>query len=288
MQNLGQAVKDAWGSMTNCPSDHVHECPFCKQVVPKLELEVLGIKKVVQPHCHCEVVNFEKGVNESVELKQRREIERKFSISSLGERFAESRFGAFNLREGAENAAKQAHSYAKSFGEYGENSLLIWGESGNGKSHLAAAVCHYLREREYIPVFMNVPELLERIRSTFRKSSKETEMEIMDAVRNCDLLVLDDIGSEKVSDWVLDVLFRIIDGRYRKKKPTLFTTNFSPTELLYRFMPTKPTYEDEIAAKRIHDRIVEVSIFVENKAKSYRMEKALQRAEELRKKSEPA
>lgn len=288
MQNLGQAVKDAWGSMTSCPSDIEHECPHCKQIVPKLTLTVLGVEKIVQPRCHCEVANYEKGVTESAELKYRREIERKFSISSLGERFAESRFGVFALREGVENAAKQAHSYAKSFGEYAENSLLIWGPSGNGKSHLAAAVCHFLKDKDYIPVFMNVPELLERIRNTFNRNTKETEMEIMDALRNCDLLVLDDIGSEKIGDWVLDVLFRIIDGRYRKKKPTLFTTNYSPTELLYRFMPKIPTFEDEIAAKRLHDRIVEVSIFVENKGSSYRMEKAVQRAEELKRQSESA
>lgn len=288
MMDLGKSLKEAVENMTNCPSDHVHECPHCKQIIPKMTFTILGVEKTVQPRCHCEVVALEKGISESAELKLRRDIERRFSISSLGERFAESRFGQFTLREGAENAAKQAHSYAKSFGEYGEHSLLIWGESGNGKSHLAAAVCHFLKEKEYLPVFVSVPELLERIRSTFNRSSKETEIEIMDALRNCDLLVMDDIGSERVGDWVLDVLFRIIDGRYRKKKPTLFTTNFSPTELLYRFMPNKPTYEDEIAAKRIHDRIIEVSIIVENKAKSYRMEKAIQRAEELRRKGESA
>jgi DNA replication protein DnaC len=88
---------------------------------------------------------------------------------------------------------------------------------------------------------------------------------------------MDDIGAEKISDWVLETLFRIIDGRYRAKKPTLFTTNFSPMELLNRFMPKKPSAEDEIAAKRIHDRIIEISTIVENKASSYRMEVAVNR-----------
>lgn len=282
MMDLGQSIREAWDSLTTSPSDEIHTCPVCKEVVPKRTFNVLGVEKTVQPRCHCEVKAQENSVDEAVELKYRREIERKFAISRLGERFQESRFNTFGSRDGSDDAAKLAHNYAKTFGEYGAESLLLWGEPGNGKSHLAAAICHFLKERDKMPVFVSVPELLERIRSTFNQRSKETEIEIMDALRNCDLLVMDDIGSEKVSDWVLDVLFRIIDGRYRKKKPTLFTTNFSPTDLLYRFMPAKPSTEDEIAAKRIHDRILEVSIIVENKAKSYRLEVAEQRAAKLK------
>ena len=277
MQDLGQALQETILTITASLSDE-HVCPHCHQVVPKMTIHVFGMEKTVQPRCRCEVLEFERGVTEAVERKEKNEIERKFSLDNLGERFQNCRFDTFILKEGNRKAAEMARGYAVNFGDYGGESLLIWGKPGNGKSHLAAAVCHEIRAKGKIPVFQTMPELLERIRNTFNKKSHESEREIMDALRECDLLVLDDIGAEKVTDWVLDVLFRIIDGRYRNKKPTMFTTNFSPTDLLYRFMPDRPTAEQEIAAKRIHDRVLEVSIIVENQAPSHRLEVAMDRA----------
>jgi DNA replication protein DnaC len=251
--------------------------------VPKKRLVVLGVEKIVQPVCRCEVEAWEREQDEMQERYRKAEVERKFAISSLGERFENCRFETFAKRPGTEKAFRLAYDYAERFELYGAESLLIWGAPGNGKSHLAAAVCHKLKERGKIPVFQTMTELLERIRATFGRQAKEQEREIMAALQDCDLLVLDDLGAEKVSDWTLDVLFRIIDGRYRQKKPTMFTTNFSPSELLDRFRMDKSSVEQEIAARRIHDRILEVSVIVENRATSYRREVAENRI----KKSDP-
>lgn len=279
MQSIGQALEIAITNMTNSHSEHV--CPHCEKVVPKLTISLLGHDKQVQPRCKCEIDEYEKGINQHVELKRKHDIERKFSLSKLGERFNSCTFDTFQRRDGTDKVERLAQEYASYFPQKGGESMTIWGDPGNGKSHLAAAVCHVLKARGYIPIFQSVPELLERVRSTFR-SQKESEKEIMDALRDCDLLVLDDIGAEKISDWVLEILFRIIDGRYRQKKPTLITTNFSPQELLNRFMPMHPSVEHEIAAKRLHDRIIEMNIIVENSATSYRMEVAKERAKGLR------
>ncbi|WP_020615778.1 ATP-binding protein [Paenibacillus daejeonensis] len=284
MMSVGEAMKEFVENMTNCPSDDVI-CPICDQVIPKLTIYPLGIPKVVQPACKCEVQKMEREVQESVELQRRNEIKRKFSISNLGERFDDCRFGTFKDRGGSDKPRRFAERYAENFPQDGGDSLLIWGESGNGKSHLAAAVCHVISAKGYVPVFQSVPELLERIRGTFRSKKNETEQEIMNALRDCDLLVLDDIGSEKVTDWVMDVMFRVIDGRYRQKKPTLFTTNFSPTGLLNQFLPDRPENCDEadkIKAKRLHDRILEASMIIENSASSYRLEVAKARAARYR------
>lgn len=271
MQSIGQALKEAITNMTPSPSDD-HICPYCEQLVPKLTIRLFGVEKVVQPRCKCEVEAYERGIQEAVERKQKNDIERKFSISSLGERFDHSTFEAFRSRSGAERAVTLSKQYADSFPTYGGEALLIYGEPGNGKSHLAAAVCHALKAKGHIPVFQSVPELLERIRHTFQSGkNKESEREIMNALLECDLLVLDDIGAEKVSDWVQDVLFRIVDGRYRQKKPIFYTSNLKPSELRERLGP------------RICDRVMETSIIVENKASSYRMEVAKTRFHEMAK-----
>lgn len=280
MQNLGQALKEAVESMTISPSDDYY-CPICEKLVPKKTVTILGVEKVVQPRCSCEIAAFEREIAEAEERKAQAEVERKFSLSSLGDRFKESTFDRFRGREGSDKVVDIARRYAGKFDREVGTSLLIWGEPGNGKSHLAAAICHDIKGRGFIPVFQSVPELLGRIRSTFNRQSKESEQEIMSAVLKCDLLVLDDIGAEKISDWVLESMFRIIDGRYRNKKPTLFTTNFTPTGLLYRFMPENANAEQEIAAKRIYDRILETSVIVENKSTSYRQEVAKERARRM-------
>lgn len=255
---------------TRFPSDQEHKCKYCGRIVPKLELDFWGVKKVVQPVCECESRAFDEEMKRFTEHERRREIERRFSISNVGKRFEESTFENFIQRPGSETAYKQAKKYALGFEEYESLSLLIWGTYGNGKSRLAAAVATALKDKGKTVVFQSVPELLERIRQTFNKNNTETEQQIMNALLQCDLLILDDIGAEKVTDWVSDVLFRIIDGRYRKNLPVLYTSNLKPAEL------------EEKLGRRIYDRILETTIPVQNKATSYREEQARARLAKLR------
>lgn len=203
-------------SINSASKDHI--CPHCEIVVPKMEITVLGQRRMVQPKCHCEVKAHEIELQRFTQGIEKREIEKKFALSTLGDRFRESIFDNFEKRLGSEKSFDMCCKYAQEFMHWAGDSLLIWGDYGNGKSHLGAAVYNYLHEQDYIVVFQSVPELLQRIRSTFG-NSKETESEIMSALLRCDLLILDDIGAEKVTDWVQDALFRIIDGRYRKNKP---------------------------------------------------------------------
>lgn len=242
-----------------------HICPHCEQLVPKKILNILGIEKVIQPRCKCEAENDDKERQAPVDLKAKRDIESRFSISSLGERFSDSTFDSFKPMEGTEKAYERCRDYAVTYNQQ-EEGLLIWGEYGNGKSHLVASIAHEIKSKGYTVVFQTLPELLERIRQTFNdRSNRETEKQIMDALLNCELLVLDDVGAEKVSDWVQDVLFRIVDGRYRKKKPILYTSNLKPSEL-----------KDRVGG-RIYDRMIETSIMVQNTATSYRMKIAEER-----------
>jgi len=254
-----------------------HVCPFCKCVVPRHEAVIpqLGIRRWVQPRCGCEVKAFEGEIQEAQSRLTNDKTRELFAVSNLGERFKETRFENFVMRTGAEKAFEQAKGYAAEFERWKESSLFLYGDPGNGKSFLAAAVANSLMERGRIVVFTTVADLLTRIRETFRqKGSKETEGQILNAVARCDLLILDDIGAEKASDWVAEELFKIIDGRYRDKKPIFYTSNLNPLALQGRF--------DPLQGNRIADRVLEMAVPVENKASSYRRETAIKRAETMK------
>ncbi|EJR71404.1 hypothetical protein IK9_06055 [Bacillus cereus VD166] len=244
-----------------------YTCEHCNKYIEAITVEVpqLRIKNKILPTCECVVEREEAKIREAQNFAKKREIEKLFSISNLGERFSKSTFEAFLDRNGSETAHKIAMKYVKTFKEWNGESLMIWGEPGNGKTHLAAAIVNELSKKGYIVVFQSVPELLQRIRSTFNSENKENETQIMRALLECDLLILDDIGAEKTTEWVEEKLFNIIDGRYRKELPTLYTSNLEPKELKHQ------------VGKRSYDRMVETSLTVKNEAASYRREIAKQR-----------
>lgn len=129
-----------------------------------------------------------------------------------------------NFKVGEYN--KQAFTYCTQFAQNfvkikNGQGMLLYGRSGTGKTHLACAVVNHLRQ-SYWTAFTHVPTLLERIR---------TENMPLSTLLNVDLLVLDDLGSERASDWTLERLLIIVDGRLNNLKPTIFTANFDDQDL---------------------------------------------------------
>lgn len=115
------------------------------------------------------------------------------------------------------------------------DSLYITGVRGTGKTHLAAAILRerVLDRRPHVSdiAWISVPDLLLKIRATFRDRSEQSESGIIEEYSDCKLLVLDDMGVEKTSEWSLQTLYTIIDRRYREERQTIITSNLSLDEL---------------------------------------------------------
>lgn len=235
-------------------------CPYCGQEVKAIQVEVFNKKYWVQPVCQCEKDVKKAEVERLIKAKEDNEIRSLFAISNVGDKYLSASFDNFSMRQGAEKAFKAAKYYAEHFEEFGAESLLLWGDVGNGKTHLAAAVHNYLIAQGKTVVFISMPELLGKIRATFNKNNNESEHQIMKALMICDLLIIDDLGAEKPSDWVLETVFQIFDGRSRRQKPLMATSNLNPKDL-----------PDQIG-KRIPDRLIEMSQPIKNEATSYRRE----------------
>jgi len=105
--------------------------------------------------------------------------------------------------------------------------LLFLGKPGTGKTFLANCICNYLTKHNYTVLSFNLGSYLRTLKDDF---SQETIF--LKAVEDVDMLFLDDLGSEKVSDeWGKEKIFAIIDARYRAAKPILITTNLDIFEL---------------------------------------------------------
>lgn len=233
--------------------------------MPVIEVDVMGMKRWVQPKCKCEVEAFDAEQKEFQNFQREREVRELFSISQVGDRYLQADFKTFQMRPGSENVFKVSQYYVDVFETFDRESLLLWGEPGNGKTHLAAAIHNELRAKGLVVVFVSMPDLLSKIKATFNRNNKESEEQILRALSICDLLIIDDLGAEKTSDWVEETIFKIIDNRYRRNKPILATSNMAPKEL------------PEQIGKRANDRIVEMMQPIENKATSFRREHAKER-----------
>src|ERR687889_170434 len=128
---------------------------------------------------------------------------------------------------------EKKNEYLESWEENREagNGLYFCGGVGTGKTHLAVAVMNELIRKKRVPsLFVTVPELLDNLREVYNKPGRNLD-EWMDAVQNADLLILDDLGSERVTDWVRERIFVIVNHRYRESLPTIFTSNTGPKDL---------------------------------------------------------
>jgi len=109
--------------------------------------------------------------------------------------------------------------------------LLFTGSNGTGKTHLAVAVLRELATRHGVSgQFWDYHELLREIRNSYDPSTAFTEFEVLEPIINMEVLLLDDLGAWKMTDWMNDTLFYLLNKRYLATRPTLITTNYPDRE----------------------------------------------------------
>ncbi len=122
-----------------------------------------------------------------------------------------------NLRFGAEMAYR--------FAEKPSGWLLFQGGYGCGKTHLAASIGNYLLSHGHEVIFVTVPDLLDHLRGTYGASSETSYDELFDRIRNTQVLILDDLGTESPTAWAGEKLYQLFNHRYTHRLPTVVTTN---------------------------------------------------------------
>jgi DNA replication protein DnaC len=126
-----------------------------------------------------------------------------------------------------ERAKIDARHFAEHFPLMLQKSLLLVGSIGTGKTHLAVAVLKSLISAGHSARFYEYRELLKDIQSTYNKDAQCSEVELLRPVMEVPVLVLDELGAVKPTEWVFDTVGLILNTRYNENLPTILTTNYA-------------------------------------------------------------
>ncbi len=144
--------------------------------------------------------------------------------------------------------------------------VLFCGDNGVGKTHLAVAVLRELVENKGARgQFWDFHELIREIKSSYDPETKTTELMVLEPVVEADVLLLDDLGAWKMTDWMNDTLFYILNSRYMAQRPTLITTNYQDVtreEALAADPLRRREFLVERIGQRLRSRLMEMCLIV--------------------------
>ncbi len=153
------------------------------------------------------------------------------------ERLATFRFDTFDLRipglqPEERHSLEAAFETARQYAENPSGWLVLQGQNGCGKTHLASAVANRALQRGLSVFFAVVPDLLDYLRASFAPGRELPYDELFHLVRNADLLVLDDFGAQSATPWAQEKLYQVVNYRHLAGLPTIVTTDRSWDDLL--------------------------------------------------------
>jgi DNA replication protein DnaC len=170
----------------------------------------------------------------------------------------------------------KVRQYADEFPEGPFPGLLLIGDSGTGKTHLAVAALRRIIQKGHEGIFCDYQTLLDRIRAGYDSASGASDKQAYRSALDAEVLLLDDLGAHRVTDWVQDTVTSIITHRCNNRKPLLATTNLPETAMQTSGGMTdyRRTLADHIGS-RAHSRLFEMCRVIRVSAGDYRKRKDL-------------
>ena len=224
---------------------HCGKCHTPKQV----RIELFGEERMPYCLCKCET---EKRDTEIAELKKQKEQQRIRELRGMGFPDAEMQNWTFDNDDNTNpKVSAIAHKYVENFSKLKEKGkgILFYGSVGAGKTFISACIANALIDQGYPCLVTNFARLTNTISGMY-----DGKQAYIDGLNRFSLLVIDDLASERDTEYMNEIVFNIIDARYRSGLPLIITTNLTAQEL------NNPA---QISKQRIYSRLLEMCIPVE-------------------------
>jgi len=189
------------------------------------------------PAC-ADVIQREREEIEGIALQQqaaRERLERRLGNALIPPRFVGKTFADYRVGCKGQGAALNAcRQYADNFAEHraAGRCLLLLGNVGTGKTHLGAAIAaHVVRECGGAAVYRTVHGLMQFVKASFNRDAEYSEAQAYERLISPALLVIDEVGATKQTEFEQAALFNVINGRYEQQLPTVIISNLMPAEL---------------------------------------------------------
>ncbi len=223
-------------------ADGLIYCSKCK--TPRQHRVQFGERVLIPTiRCRCQKDEYEK---QEAERKHREFLMQVSRMKANGLQDKSLHDYTFANDKGYNPEIQKAHDYVAHWDEMKEKSLglLLWGDVGTGKSFFAGCIANALLDKG-IPVLMTN---FSRILNTMTGMYSDDRNQFIDSLHKYSLLIIDDLGIERNSEFALEQVFNVIDSRYRSQKPLIVTTNLTLDEL---------KHPKDLARARIYDRVLE-------------------------------
>lgn len=194
--------------------------------------------------------------------QEQKRIAKLMGDGGVGERFRSRSFATFRESPATSRAVAVCKRFCAAVKRDPKvPGLLLTGDCGTGKTHLAVSILREVAEAGIPGMFVVVPDLLAKMRASFNTKDGKAGA-LVEAAKNAPLLVLDDLGAEDPKAWVVELIYVLINHRYEYMLPTVITTNYDGTKI------------GAVFGKRVQSRLAEMTIPVNIRAEDYRMKGA--------------
>ncbi len=218
---------------------------YCKKchTPTQCRVEIAGRQSIVSCMCSCAKEELDKYERELAEMNRRNHI---YSLKANG--IQERALYDWTFEKAADSPSIQmARRYVDSWPEVKKNNLglLLWGDVGTGKSFTAACIANALLETG-VPVLMtNFSKILNQMGGMY----SEERYKYIASFSSFELLIIDDLGIERNTEYALEQVYAVIDERYKSKKPLIITTNLTISQI---------RNAADVAHARIYSRVLEL------------------------------